>query len=100
MFYDMAPGDVGSPKGLTLDNYKVIFDFFLKFVNREQIVMGFEPGGQSATGSWEGMAVDKEVVKYIADQNLGGVQFWSINEKQYKHSKEITGKNVHELADL
>jgi len=27
--------------------------------------MGFEPGGQAAGGTWEGMAVDKEVVDYI-----------------------------------
>jgi len=72
MLYDMAPADVGAPVGLTLDNYKEVYEFFTKYVNEGQMVMGFEPGGQSASGAWEGIDVDKDVVKYIAEQAYGG----------------------------
>jgi len=72
MLYDMAPADVGAPLGLTLDTFKTILSFFAKYLNTNQIVMGFEPGGQSASGSWEGLDVDKDVVKYIASSNYGG----------------------------
>lgn len=100
MFYDMAPADVGAPVGLTLDNYKLVFEFFKKYVNEDQMVMGFEPGGQSASGSWEGIDVDESVVKHIASQPYGGTQFWAINEGAYNGSKVITGKNVNTLAVL
>jgi len=100
MFYDIAPADVGAPNGLTLDNYKVIFATFLRYINKEQMVMGFEPGGQSAAGSWEGMDVDKQVVHHIAEKNYGGTQFWAINQGPYNKSKVVTGENVNELAVL
>lgn len=63
--------------------------------------MGFEPGGQSTPDSkWEGIEVDKNVIKYIAGQKYGGVQFWAMNQKPYNGSKEVTGKNALELATL
>ena len=100
MLYDMSPSDLSMPKGLTLATYQTVFDFFTKYVNGNQIVMGFEPGGQSASGVWEGMDVDKSVIEYMATQPLGGVQFWAINEGEYNKSKEVTGKNVATLGAL
>lgn len=79
MFYDMAPSEVGAPDGLKLENYKQTFGYFEKYLNKEQLVMGFEPGGQSSTGSWEGIDVDKNVVNFIASSPYGGDQFWAIN---------------------
>jgi len=58
MFYDMPPVDVGASSGvLSLENYKTILGFFDRFLDKKQIVMGFEPGGQAAGGKWSGMSV-------------------------------------------
>jgi endo-chitodextinase len=98
MLYDTSPSDLKKPKGITLETYKTVFEFFKKHVNEDLIVMGFEPGGQAAHGHWEGLEVDKEVISYVASQNLGGVSFWAMNQGPYARSQEITGKNSHVLA--
>lgn len=100
MLYDTPPRDLAKPNGITLEEYKTVFDFFKKYVNEDQIVMGFEPGGQAAKGHWEGIETDKEVIRYVAGQNLGGISFWAMNQGPYADSREVTGKNVHTLATL
>jgi len=35
MLYDCSPNDLAAPTGLTLDNYKTVFEYFEKFVNPE-----------------------------------------------------------------
>ena len=97
MMYDVPPADLAAPEGFTLNNYKEVFDSFGKYICKNKIVMGFEPGGQAAGGKWEGMQTDREVTHHIKDNDYGGVMFWAINQPTWK-SREITGKNVQELA--
>lgn len=59
MFYDMKPSEVNAPNGLTLHDYQVILGFFNRFMARDLIVMGMEPGGQAAGGQWAGMEVSR-----------------------------------------
>lgn len=91
MFYDLNAAAVGSPDGITLHNYKEILGFFEIFLNKDQIVMGFEPGSHSM---WPGMDVSKSVVDYIQWAGYGGVQFWAINESQ----KNGNAKNTKAIA--
>lgn len=75
MMYDVPPSNLGSPNGFTLENYKVVFNAFEKYIDKDKIVMGFEPGGQAAGGQWEGLEVDKDVIDYIQQNGYGGVMF-------------------------
>ena len=59
MMYDEHPSEVNKPNGLDLETYKIIFENFSKYINEDQIVIGFEPGGQAGKGAWEGLDVDK-----------------------------------------
>jgi len=34
-------------------------------MNKDQIVMGFEPGGQAAGGKWAGFVIDEEAIEYV-----------------------------------
>ena len=61
--------------------------------------MGFEPGGQAASGVWEGMEVDKQVVDYIQEKGYAGIMFWAINQPVWPPSAEITGDNAQEIAE-
>ena len=68
-----------------------------KYLSRDKIVMGFEPGGQAAGGVWEGMEVDKQVIDYVKANGYGGVMFWAINQPAL-NSTEVTGENAQKLA--
>ncbi len=98
MMYDIPPGDMGYPSGYTLGAYTMVLGFFQQYMNKNKVVMGFEPGGQAAGGVWEGMVVDKEVIDYVAAQGYGGIMFWAINQGALSPSTEITGANAQELA--
>ena len=98
MMYDVPPADLNAPDGFTLDNYEEVFDAFCKHVDKDKIIMGFEPGGQAAGGKWEGMEVDQEVIDYVQEKQYGGVMFWAINQTPW-NSQEVTGNNVQELAE-
>ena len=65
----------------------------------ELVVMGFEPGGQAASGSWEEIDVNKSVINYIQQNGYGGVMFQAINQLASPPSTEITGKNSQVLAE-
>jgi len=69
-----------------------------QYLDKSQIVMGFEPGYQAAAGVWEGMKVDEEVIDYIYDNGYGGVMFWAINQPAIAPSLEVTGENCQALA--
>ena len=88
------------PNGQTwsMNVYKDVFDTFARHIDPSKIVMGFEPGGQAAGGVWEGMAIDKSVIDYIASIPYGGSMFWAINQPAY-NSSEVTGDNAYELAN-
>jgi glycosyl hydrolase family 18 (putative chitinase) len=99
MMYDCPPSDLGAPDNkLTLENYKQVLSYFEKYMPKNLIVMGFEPGGQASGGNWEGMNVDKEVIDYIQQNSFGGVMFWAVNQPPLPPSTENTGKNSQILA--
>jgi len=98
MQYDVPPSDLNCPDRMTLDTYVGVFDAFEKYVDKDKIIMGFEPGHQAAGGLWEGNDVDKQVIDYIQQNNLGGVMFWAVNEHASLPDTGITGKNVQDLA--
>ncbi|MDP6772324.1 MAG: hypothetical protein QF704_16580, partial [Anaerolineales bacterium] len=47
---------------------------------KTQVVMGFEPGPNAATGVWGGIPLSKSVTDYIKLYNYGGVMFWALND--------------------
>lgn len=63
MFYSLKPAQVGAPNGLTLENYKVILQFFEEYMDKKQIVMGFMPMDNADV--YPGAQVAKEVIDYI-----------------------------------
>ena len=99
MMYDVPPSYYGAPGGFTLDTYKNVFDAWANYVDPDKVVMGFEPGGQAASGVWEGMEVDKQVVDYIQEKGYAGIMFWAINQPVWPPSTEITGDNAQEIAE-
>ncbi|MFZ9036391.1 MAG: hypothetical protein ACO2ZM_09820 [Francisellaceae bacterium] len=98
MAYDMPASQMPNDETWTLPVYKDVFDTFSKYVDKDKIVMGFEPGGQAAGGQWEGLDVDKSVIDYIAENDFGGSMFWAINQPAY-NSSEVTGLNADTLAN-
>lgn len=98
MMYDISPSDLGAVGALSLEQYKMVLGFFSQYIQKNKIVMGFEPGGQVSGGVWEGMAVDKQVIDYIKANDYGGVMFWAINQPASPPSTEVTGQNAQELA--
>ena len=98
MLYDVPPTDLNSPDGKTLSTYINVFDAFAKFVDKDKIVMGFEPGLQAAGGLWEGPELDKQVIDYVNAHDYGGVMFWALNEHASSKQTGRTGQNVQELA--
>jgi len=50
MMYDDPPSNIGYPNGYELETYQYVFDAYQKYMQKDQIVMGFEPGGQAANG--------------------------------------------------
>jgi GH18 family chitinase len=96
MAYDVAPEQIAN-NGWTVDTYALVFDSFSKYLNKDKIVMGFEPGGQAANGVWEGMETDKNIIDHVSENNYGGVMFWAINEPGF-NSPIPTGDNSQELA--
>ena len=98
MQYDVPPSDLNCSDRMVLETYVQVFDAFMKYVDKDKIVMGFEPGHQAAGGLWEGTKVDKEVIDYIEDNKLGGVMFWAMNEPSSMPDTGITGKNAQDLA--
>ena len=94
MMYDVPPEDYGAPaQGFTLDTYKKVLELTGRYVDKSKIIMGFMPGN-SGLGSWEGMAVDKEVIRYIEEIGYGGVMFWAMNE-----AGDNNGVHTGELAE-
>ena len=50
MMYDVMPSYLGAGAGFTLDTYEKVFDTFKPHIDKDKIVMGFEPGTQAAGG--------------------------------------------------
>ena len=97
MMYDVPPADLAAAGGFTAATYQTIFKTFEPHMFKNQIVMGFEPGGQAAGGKWEGMTMDMTEIDYIQAQGYGGAMFWAIN--QTPHESPIpTGENAQALA--
>jgi len=48
--YDVMPSYLGAGAGFTLDTYEKVFDTFKPHIDKDKIVMGFEPGTQAAGG--------------------------------------------------
>jgi len=96
--YDIEPQFIGTTNGPTMDTYLAVFASFELYLDKDKIVMGFEPGNQASGGVWEGMAMDKDVVDYIEANSYGGILFWALNEPANLNG-EITGVNVLEIAD-
>ena len=65
MMYDVSPSDLNAPSGFDMSTYQFIFGTFDTYLNKNQIVMGFEPGAQASGGKWEGMTTDKSIIDYI-----------------------------------
>ena len=99
MMYDVPASDAGAQgETFELENYKQVLTSFEKYVSKDKIVMGFEPGGQAAGGIWEGVEVDKQAIDYIKANGYGGIMFWAVNQPKLNGSEEITGQNAQELA--
>jgi endo-chitodextinase len=100
MMYDVPAKDATGIDRETFDLscYRLVLSYFKKYLPKDKIIMGFEPGGQVAGGVWEGAEVDKEVIDYLIANKYGGVYFWAINAPAYGTSKEITGQNAQGLA--
>eukprot|EP01061_Rhynchopus_euleeides_P002604 TRINITY_DN11_c0_g1_i2.p1 TRINITY_DN11_c0_g1~~TRINITY_DN11_c0_g1_i2.p1 ORF type:complete len:475 (+),score=186.79 TRINITY_DN11_c0_g1_i2:78-1427(+) len=62
-------------------NFTTILTNFVAYggVPKDKIMIGFEPGEQAAGGIWEGMAYDKEVAQYVAQQGFAGAFVWAVN---------------------
>ena len=98
MQYDVSPSDLNCPDRMELDTYKKVLGAFTKYVDKDKLVIGFEPGHQAAGGLWEGCEVDTEVVNYVQEQKFGGVMFWAVNEHANSRENGVTGQNAQQLA--
>lgn len=65
MMYDVPPADLGAPGGFTEATYQFVLKSFETKLLKNQIVLGFEPGGQAAGGQWEGMTMDMTEINYV-----------------------------------
>ena len=99
MQYDVPPTDLNCPDRFTLSTYIGVFNAFARFVDKDKIIMGFEPGKQAAGGLWEGSQVDKDVINYVQETNYGGVMFWAMNEHASLPETGVTGQNAQDLAE-
>ena len=97
MAYDVASNQMPNGQTWGLAVYQDVYNTFTQHLNKNQIVMGFEPGGQAAGGEWEGLQTDKSVIDMVQSTGYGGSMFWAINQPQYT-SSEVTGLNADELA--
>ncbi|MBK2255742.1 hypothetical protein IBE48_09810, partial [Francisella philomiragia] len=103
MAYDVGPNDMPNGKTWTKDVYTDMLKSFSEYVNPSLVVLGFEPGGQAASGEWEGLTLDKEMIDYVSDNNYGGSMFWAVNQVAMNtastyYQNVVTGENVNELA--
>ncbi|TDT72788.1 glycosyl hydrolase family 18 (putative chitinase), partial [Allofrancisella inopinata] len=104
MAYDVSPNDMPNGKTWTKAVYEDMLNSFSKYVNPSLVVLGFEPGGQAASGEWEGLELDKQMIDYIAQKGFGGSMFWAINQPAMGtastyYQNVITGDNVNSLAN-
>lgn len=53
--YDVDPSCLDAKDNFTLQTYETVFQAVSRFVDKEKIIMGFEPGPQGAGGKWEGV---------------------------------------------
>ncbi|APC96610.1 glycoside hydrolase family 18 protein [Francisella frigiditurris] len=97
MAYDVGPEYMPNGQTWNMNIYKNVLSTFGAHVDSSKVVLGFEPGGQAAGGQWEGMAVDKQAIDYVANNGYGGSMFWAINQPPY-NSTENTGLNSDKLA--
>ena len=98
MQYDVPPSDLNSPDRMDLDTYQTVLDAFSKYVDKDKLVMGFEPGHQAAGGLWEGCEMDTQVIDYVQEKSYGGVMFWAVNEHANSRENGVTGQNAQQLA--
>ena len=98
MQYDVPPSDLNCEDRMELSTFKTVLDAFSKYVDKDKIVMGFEPGNQAAGGLWEGCEVDTEVIDYVQEEGFGGVMFWAVNEHAVLPDTGETGQNAQQLA--
>ena len=96
MAYDIPNSQLPN-NGWTIETYNDVFNAFAKHIDKNKIVMGFEPGGQAAGGEWQGMENTQKVINKVHENDFGGIMFWAINEPGFG-STEPTGKNSQELA--
>ncbi|KEI35514.1 chitin binding protein [Francisella sp. W12-1067] len=104
MAYDVSPNDMPNGKTWTKAVYEDMLNSFSKYVNPSLVVLGFEPGGQAASGEWEGLELDKQMIDYVAEKGFGGSMFWAINQPAMGtastyYQNVITGDNVNSLAN-
>ena len=66
--------------GLVFD-YETIFHNYMTLggVDLRKLNIGFEPGEQAASGTWEGLEKDKSVTQFVKDHNIGGAMIWAAN---------------------
>jgi hypothetical protein len=97
MAYNVGPAKMPNSQTWNITLYKDILKTFSSRIDKNLIVLGFEPGGQYEGGSWEGMAIEKNAINYVAHNNFGGSMFWAINQPPLD-STENTGRNSNVLA--
>ena len=61
--------------------YETIFHNYMTLggVDLRKLNIGFEPGEQAASGTWEGLEKDKSVTQFVKDHNIGGAMIWAAN---------------------
>ena len=98
MQYDVPPSDLNCPDLMELGTYKTVLEAFGKYIDKDKLVMGFEPGNQAAGGLWEGCEVDVDVIDHIQENDYGGVMFWAVNEHANLKDTGVNGQNSQQLA--
>jgi len=74
-----------------------------KYFNKDQIIMGFEPGQQPKItgGIWGGMKLSKNVINYMLNEGFnGGIMFWAANDQSVEpNNKRKNWLNSRDISN-
>lgn len=96
MAYDDSAAAYGRDT-FDLELYQKVLEYAGKILEKNKIVMGFEPGKQQNNAIWEGVDVDQEAITYVKENGYGGVFFWAINDR-LEENGVLLGQNAQRMA--
>lgn len=80
----------------TVTQYDAIVDSLLDFgIDRNKIIMGYEPGIQAYTGVWAGAEADAISQAHLFEnRGIKGLMWWAMNEDRSDGYGSTVGKNA------